>query len=362
MLFPKTRMRDVDSGGTGLTAIPLLSVVVPVHNAQLTIGKCLEALLANDLPRSQWELIVVDDSSTDTCPSTARRSADDYIQLEGGPRGPAYARNRGAEVARTNIFCFVDSDVCVHASALSRILDHFSRDPGLSGVFGSYDDRPEAPGFVSQYRNLLHHYIHHRNGGEVGSFWAGCGALTRTAFVGAGGFDHARYPRAQIEDVELGYRVRDRGGRIFLDPQIQGTHLKEWRLAQILRVDFGHRGVPWMELLLERGQLFGSGLSIGAQEKISVVLVGFFLLSLVAALLLGSLACLAVAGLCVVFLVGVNQPLLVWFARVRGAWFAVRVVPMLVLYHATNVAAALYGFGLHALGRMAKKPEVRVPR
>ena len=125
-------------------------------------------------------------------------------------------------------------------------------------------------------------------------------------------------------------------------------------------MDFGHRGVPWMQLLLERGQLFGSGLSVGAQEKISVALVGGFLLSLVVAALVGSVAALFAPALCLALLIALNYRLLAWFAQVRGVWFAVRVLPMLILYHATNVAAAVYGLAAHSISRTRKKPEVRV--
>lgn len=328
-----------------------------MHDARQTIYRCLAALLGSDLPKSQWELIVVDDASTDGSSAIAREFADQLIELPGRARGPAYARNRGSDVARAPIICFVDSDVCVHSSAMARMLAHFSADAGLAGVFGSYDDAPAAPGFVSQYRNLLHHYIHHRNRGEVESFWAGCGALRRSAFIDAGGFDETRYRRAQIEDVDLGYRVRDRGGRLLLDPEILGTHHKRWTFGQMLRVDFSHRGVPWMELLLERARLLGGGgLSVGAQERNSVALVGLFLFSLAVAALARRAEWLLIPALCIVLLMVVNRHLLRWFAKVRGVWFAIRVVPMLIVYHATNVAAALFGFAVHGIGRMARKP------
>ncbi|MDQ3080742.1 MAG: glycosyltransferase [Gemmatimonadota bacterium] len=339
-----------------MSELPRLSVVVPVHNAQLTIDRCMVALLSSDLSKSEWELVAVDDASTDDSASRAAASADRLVRLSGRPRGPAFARNRGSEVARAPIICFVDSDVCVDRSALSRIVAHFTADPELSGVFGSYDNTPGDKGFVSQYRNLLHHYIHQRNRGEVESFWAGCGALTRAAFMGAGRFDENRFDRAQIEDVELGYRVRDRGGRIFLDPEITGTHLKRWTLAQMLRVDFSHRGVPWMQLLLERARLMGGGgLSVGSEEKVSVALVGTLLLSLAISVMIGNAYALILPGFCFVLLVAVNRRLIAWYAKVRGLWFAARVVPMLVLYHATNVAAAVYGLSVHGFGKAGKK-------
>ena len=57
---------------------------------------------------------------------------------------------------------------------------------------------------MAAFRNLLHHTVHCRSQGEVGSFWAGLGAVRRSAFETAGGFDAERYPEPSIEDIELG--------------------------------------------------------------------------------------------------------------------------------------------------------------
>lgn len=361
MLLSDTRTRHAVIFTTEISKTLQLSVVVPVFGAEATIVPCLSALAASDLPRSEWELIVVDDASNDGSSALAKPFADVIVTLEGQPRGPAFARNRGTEAARANIFCFVDSDVCVHPTALSAIVGHFAADAQLTAVFGSYDDQPRARSFVSQYRNLLHHYIHQRNSGEVESFWAGCGAIRRAAFSAAGGFDEVRYDRAQIEDVELGYRLRDRGYRILLDPLIRGTHLKCWTLGKMIRVDFSQRGLPWMQLLLERARLFGGGgLSVGTEEKASVALVGMVLLSVLLAVAFRNDAWLAGAVLCIVLLAAANRRLLGWYASVRGIWFAVRVLPMLVLYHTTNVAAASYGLVVYGIGKLSGKSKANL--
>ena len=73
---------------------------------------------------------------------------------------------------------FLDADVCIHEDTVSRIRERFQADPSLGAVFGSYDDAPEAPGVVSQFRNLLHCYIHHTSRHRATTFWAGCGAMT----------------------------------------------------------------------------------------------------------------------------------------------------------------------------------------
>src|SRR5207249_8693541 len=115
-----------------------------------------------------------------------------------------------------------------------------------------YDDQPAAGGLVSDFRNLLHHHVHQEGAGPATTFWAGLGAIRRDAFLAFGGFDDKRFPRPSIEDIDLGARVVERGGRIVLDPRIQGKHLKRWTIATMVRTDFRDRGLPWVELLLAR--------------------------------------------------------------------------------------------------------------
>ena len=73
---------------------------------------------------------------------------------------------------------------------------------------------------MTGFRNLLHHTVHQRSAGDVRSFWAGLGAVRRTAFDDVGGFDADRYPWPSIEDIELGARLAGKG-RIILDPELQ---------------------------------------------------------------------------------------------------------------------------------------------
>ena len=150
-------------------------------------------------------------------------------------------------------------------------------------MFGSYDDRPQARGIVSQYRNLLHHFTHQRGAEEASTFWAGCGAVERAAFAAVDGFDAERYPRPTIEDIELGYRLRAEGGRIGLRRDMQCTHLKRWTLGNMLTTDIFCRAVPWSRLLLNR-QDDNEHLNVTTTERLKAVLAGLFWLSLALAL------------------------------------------------------------------------------
>jgi GT2 family glycosyltransferase len=120
-------------------------------------------------------------------------------------------------------------------------------------VASSYDERPTDPGRISRFRNLLHHHVHSGSAGPASTFWAGLGAIRREAFAEQRGFDAQRYPEPSVEDIELGMRLAAAGLQIRLDPGVRGTHLKRWGLGSMLRTDLLYRGIPWVELIVERG-------------------------------------------------------------------------------------------------------------
>ena len=153
---------------------------------------------------------------------------------------------------------FLDADVAVHPETLGRALARFDADPALTAFFGSYDDQPGRTGFVSQYRNLLHHFVHQQGDFRddirpAHTFWTGCGMIRRDVFLEYGGFDPRLYPRPAIEDIELGYRLTRAGHRIVLARDVLATHMKRWTLAEMVRTDIFRRGVPWMLLIKRTG-------------------------------------------------------------------------------------------------------------
>ncbi|MEO7963623.1 MAG: glycosyltransferase [Gemmatimonadaceae bacterium] len=317
--------------------LPFCSVVMPAHQASSLLPRTLGALAASDYPRERFEIIVVDDASADDSASVAARYADTVIRLPGNPHGPAYARNRGFEVSRGEIVMFFDSDVVVHNDTVRRFVEVLMERPEIGSVFGSYDDAPTDRGFMSQYRNLLHHYTHHRNPGEVETFWAGAGAIRRDVFEEAGMYDEWHFPRPQIEDIELGARVRAIGARILLVPEIQVTHLKRWTFFGVVRTDLRDRGIPWARLLAHRKTMISTtALNLRWSEKLNTFLVWLGLLLIGVALFERSWLIFGVALVCPLIATLMNFPLLRFFLRIRGFIFMLRVIPVHLLYYLLN--------------------------
>jgi GT2 family glycosyltransferase len=288
------------------------SAIVPATNDPPTLERCVEALRSGSRPPD--ELLVV----------TEPRGA-----------GPALARNEGGRRARGEVLVFVDADVVVHPDALARIAAALEPDPALTAVFGSYDDSPEAPGGVSGFRNLLHHHVHQSAAGPALTFWAGLGAVRREAFLAAGGFDSTRYPLPSIEDIDLGGRLSEAGARIVLDPELQGTHLKAWTMAEVLRTDFARRGVPWVALLARSGGS-ASVLNLGWRHRASA------LATLIGAAALARRRVMAAAAALAVLL-GLNQRFYRLLWRRRGPFEAATGVGLHALHHLTSAAAVPVG-------------------
>ena len=329
---------------------PRLSIIVPAHQGEHVLPLSLSALVRSDLPRSTWELIVVDDASQDATAVVAARYADIVIRLPGTPGGPAYARNRGFEASRGEIVVFVDADVCVHRDTLRRMVTLLDESDDVAAVFGSYDSTPSHPSLVSEFRNLLHHFVHHRDAGDAETFWAGCGAVRAEVFRQVGMFDEWHYPRPQIEDIELGRRLRLHGHRIQLRPEIQGTHLKRWTLRDVMTTDFKHRGVPWTRLLLQEGPNSSiKVLNLRNSEKVCTLMAGLSWAALLITPFIGSLLPLSFLPVAAVTIAFVNRGFLRFIWRERGLRLAIAMMPLQWLYYGTNVVSAVFGWVLHIL-------------
>ncbi len=253
---------------------PTLTVIVPAHQAVGEIGACLDGLLAAGFARD--EILVVDDGSSDGTGDIARASGVSVLH-HAMAKGPAEARNAGVDAVPSDIILFVDADVVVHQDLRQRVLEHFRHDPHLAAVFGSYDDRPSKASAVSFYRNLLHHFVHQRSHGDAATFWTGIGAVRRADFMRLGGLEKAWQA---IEDVAFGVRLHADGGRILLDKELLGTHLKVWSVTSMFRTDLVGRAIPWSRLILFHGGP-RDDLNFTIAHRISLAMVALMGVSLV---------------------------------------------------------------------------------
>jgi glycosyltransferase involved in cell wall biosynthesis len=257
----------------------MVSVIIPVYNARGDLTKCLDAFQRTSYPH--YELIVVDDGSTDDSYDVAQKAGVQVLRMDKNS-GPAAARNFGAGHAKGDILLFVDADVLVQPDTIERVVEDFVKHPEIAAVFGSYDHSPYEKNFLSQYKNLLHHFVHQTSNPDAVTFWAGCGAIRKEIFDQAGGFDASRYVVPSIEDIELGYRLKKNGQNILLDKRLLVTHLKRWTWESLLRTDIFCRAIPWSRLMLQTRAPV-SDLNLQFSQKISTALVALTLLAVLMA-------------------------------------------------------------------------------
>lgn len=333
-----------------------LTVVVPVFDGMDVLPRSVSALESSTLARDRWQLVIINDGSTDGAGAWGRAQGHRVIDVPDGPRGAANARNLGAAEASGSVLVFVDADVCVHPDTLERFTELFETRPELAAAFGTYDDAPSHGSFISQYRNLYHRFVHLRGAGDTETFWAGLGAVRRDVFLAVGGFDCQRFPRPQVEDIELGYRIRDAGHVIRLDPRIEATHLKRWTVGSVVRTDLFDRAIPWFGLLLDKPR--PDSLNIGPSERVRTVLVALASLLLLVGALTGRMVWMALALALLLLNVISNVELYRWLSERRGWGFAALSVPMNLLYYLVSVIGVAIGGIRHVRDRVRRS---RIP-
>lgn len=121
----------------------VMTVIVPAYNEQELIAGCLDSLTCQTLDRDQYEIIVIDNQSTDL---TSQVVSEKGIRVEKEPKkGYVHAIRRGIEVAGTELIAFTDADCRVPKDWLNNILEHFENEQNVIGVGGKlsfYDIHP----------------------------------------------------------------------------------------------------------------------------------------------------------------------------------------------------------------------------
>ena len=335
-----------------------LSVIMPTLFWSGMFERCARRVLQLlDETAVHAEVIFAFDGSPSPTPAWLDRPGVSVVKT-GTRAGPASARNLAAESARGEILFFVDADVELAANALEHVHAAFAADPDLVGLFGTYDDEPAAVGVASEFRNLLHHHTHVSHAGRAVTFWSGCGAMRRAAFLDIGGFDE-KFAYPSVEDIELGMRVAANGGTIRLTPEVQCKHLKRWTLASMVLTDIVHRATPWTHLIMNTTVLPAT-LNIDSRSRASglcsVLLAAFLIASAFSPPMLWA----AVA--CGMILFALNRDFYRLCLRKRGIGFATSSVVLHWLYFVysslTFGVVATYGFWLRCRPSFASSPRV----
>ena len=206
----------------------MISFIVPAHNEEAWIVRCLTAIreAMASIP-SEYEIIVVDDASTDTTASLAHQHGARVVPV--AHRQISATRNAGAREARSELLVFVDADTLVNAAVIHSALSSIAEGALGGGCIPRFEGRLPLwfralyPGMVFIMRHILN-----QTGGA-------CLFCTRAAFDATGGFSEAHY--AAEEDVWV--KALKKHGRFVIPPETvitSGRSLRTqspWTIARV---------------------------------------------------------------------------------------------------------------------------------
>lgn len=333
--------------GPAPAAPPMVSVIVPTKDREAELDECLAALFALDYPRDRYEVIVVDDGSTDGTVAVAQRYPCRVVS-NGRNRGQSYSRNAGARLASGEILAFLDSDCVADPLWLQDLAGHFSwpRVAAVGGYVAGYYDRSRLDRYelVASSLNMGGRLLLAAD--DPSTFYLPtCNLLVRRAtYVAVGGI---REDLRVGEDVDLCWRLRARGDYLLYVPEGTVRHKHRSRLGAMLRrrADYGSS-----EAILH-------GLHPEKRKRFALAPAPVLTFVVLAIALVGHAPWLAVAGLAPVLWDGLGRVLhlrreririssrWVWFAVLRGHLSALYVLLFhLVRYYLLLMVAA--GFAL----------------
>ncbi len=235
------------------------SVIVPAHNEAERLARCLSPVLEVSRDRG-WEVVVVDDGSTDGTGEVARRMGVVEVVRHEVPRGVAAARNAGAARARGAVLVFVDADVVVPVETLEKLVGRLVEDSGVDAV-GAWPEVSElSPSWGARFvglRATMPFKLGPRGDIEgFSAFQSECGAIRREVFEAVGGFP-AHRGGVGMEEFEMGHALERAGYRnVILADAWYYHHFKPLgpRCRELYR-----RTRRWVPLLLRRRRLESRG-------------------------------------------------------------------------------------------------------
>lgn len=211
-----------------------ISVVVLTLNEEATIERCLDSIVKQSFPKSEFEIIVVDGNSTDR----TREIAESYalrILIE-NRHTFGHARNLGVSSAKGRYVAFISADAWAESDWLTNIKKTLTSQD-VVGVVGrqvpivspNWVSKIRSMGFKKTYRGESRRMVRGDNFSTVN-----CG-YSRETIVKSGGFDESL---PACEDQDLGHRILQTGLKIFYNPNVTVHHAAEDSLVEILKKTF----------------------------------------------------------------------------------------------------------------------------
>ncbi|MBN1658858.1 MAG: glycosyltransferase [Anaerolineae bacterium] len=215
---------------------PDISIVIPAYCAAGTIDSCLQALATQSVPRRRYEILVVDDGSTDGTVERVRAWPDVQLLMQ-AHGGPAAARNLGVAQAQGEVVLFTDADCAPAEDWIERMTAPFHLEPdrsrstgpvaasnhrvvGSKGVYLTRQRELVARFVQLEYEDKYERMARQETIDFIDTYSA---AYRRDTLLENGGFDIA-FPEASVEDQEFSFRLARKGYRMVFVPEARVYH------------------------------------------------------------------------------------------------------------------------------------------
>lgn len=210
------------------------SVIVPTFNSGNTLFACLQSLTNQSVPKEHYEVIVVDDGSTDDTAEIAARF--EVVYLVQPNQGPATARNSGVQQAAGDIILFTDADCVPDQDWLRHMTEPF-RNPNVTGVKGTYKTKQTTLAARFSQAEFEDRYDLLKKSATIDMVDTYSAAFRKDIFLKMGGFDQG-FRLANNEDTDLSYRLVSAGYTLVFKPEAFVYHTHQNSLVNYLKLKF----------------------------------------------------------------------------------------------------------------------------
>jgi len=242
----------------------LLSIIIPTHNSEKTILKCVDSLVNQSYPREKFEIIVVDDGSTDKTLEIVKNKVDDIITTK--PCFQGKARNIGVKKSKADLVAFIDSDCMAKEGWIKTILDELKNESVITGPVGN--GHSESLVAWAEWFIEFGGYDEYKKRSTVRLF-PGCnGACRKKDFLNAGGFSESE----SNEDVLLGEHLKKIGIDIYFVPEMKILHLCRTELERV-KANMKKLGKFFVMTRMANPSIAFSSLATG-RNKVPVIFIG----------------------------------------------------------------------------------------
>jgi GT2 family glycosyltransferase len=211
--------------------MPKVSVVIPTRNRCALLAEAIERIESQTVARTVYEVIVIDNDSTDDTRQVLEQKARTYSNLRFGVQekpGAAATRNAGLRLANGDVILFIDDDVQAESDLVQAHLDCHHENPNVSvigAVIMPWDNTSDP--FLRYLRDhrILNPYTPSKGALDF-SYYHTCNVSTPTqTLLNVGGFNE-NFNVYGMEDIELGYRLEKADCRMVFAPKARALHYR----------------------------------------------------------------------------------------------------------------------------------------